>query len=88
MNTAWSMKSQGVDAEIELLKDRIIISRSGLLSKVSGTAKREIPYSSVLEVKFKEATVLAPGNIELARVGIPSTEDNSAFKIKFRKPKT
>ncbi len=87
MNDVWSMKMQGIDGEITLLKDRIIITRSGVISKLKGEAKREIPYSSVLEVKFKEANALAPGIMELTRVGISSTEDNSAFKIKFKKDK-
>lgn len=87
MTEQWSMKVQGLDGEIELLKDRIIISRNGWLSAMTGPNRRELPYSSVLEVHLKDATKLAPGHLEIMRVGIPSTDDNSAFRVKFKKDK-
>jgi len=83
------MKVEGIDGQIALLNDRIVITRDGLLNVFSFgfNSRREIPLSAISEVMFRNATVLKPGQIEFVRSGRSQDERKSARQsaVKFRK---
>ena len=72
------MRVEGIDGTVELLKDRIIITRPGTWNaiKYQGKGKREIPYGGVSEVLFKNARALSLGEIEFSRPGTDEAEKN------------
>lgn len=87
MNAGWSMKQEGVDGVVELLTDRIILTRPGLWNtvKFGSKGRREIPYAAVSEVQFKEARNLGFGEIEFVRTGSNPKEERHFYRIKFKK---
>ena len=83
------MKVSGLDGQIELMNDRVVIHRKGALNalKFGFNAKREIPISAISEVVFKGATTFKFGEIEFVRSG-RSSDERKASKhstVKFRK---
>ena len=79
----------GIDGKIELLSDRVIITRVGLWNsiKYAGNTRREIPLSAISEVAFKPASMLTLGEIEFVRGG-RSTEEKKRINVsavQFRK---
>lgn len=83
------MRAEGFDGVVELMEDRIVISRTGIFNmfKYGFNAKREIPISAVSEVMFKPPLLLGMGSIEFVRSGRSSDEKkgNAANIVKFRK---
>ncbi len=65
------MKIQGLDGTIELMNDRVVISRSGLLNslKFGTNSRREIPVGMISEVLFRAPSLLTMGEIEFIRSG-------------------
>jgi len=86
-NSNWSMKVQGVDGVVELLTDRIIITRPGLFSMFSFglNSKRELPYASVTEVLFNECKALAFGSIEFIHRGVFEPKHRRFYIVRFKK---
>jgi hypothetical protein len=85
------MRVEGMDGQIELMSDRVVIHREGLLNimKYGMGAKREIPLGAISEIAFKDAGMLTFGQIEFVRSG-RSTEEkkrNNASAVKFKRDK-
>ncbi len=61
----------GTDGSIEVLNDRIIVRRKGIMNMLNsaGGSQREIPLSAISEVAFKPATLMQGGQIEFVRAG-------------------
>ena len=79
----------GIDGQVELLTDRVIIHRSGIwnLVKYGMNATREIPLGAISEIAFKEATALWLGYIEFIRSGRAADElkKKNYSKVTFRR---
>jgi hypothetical protein len=56
----------GMDGEVHLLPDRVVIMRKGLWNavKFGFNAQRDIPLSAIHEIGFKNANVLMFGQID------------------------
>jgi hypothetical protein len=85
------MHVDGMDGQIDLLPDRVIIYRKGLWNsmKYGMHAKREIPLGAISEIGFKDASVISFGEIEFVRSG-RSTEErmkSNSNAVKFPKKK-
>lgn len=83
------MKVIGMDGQIELLPDRVVITRPGIFNaiKFGLNAQREIPISAISEVAFKKAGALTFGELEFVRSG-RSTEEkrkSSQSAVRFKK---
>ena len=82
------MKVVGLDGQIELLPDRVVIYRQGLLNavKYGFNAKREIPLGAISEVMFRSAGKLMFGTIEFVRSGRSVDEKNKSRHsiVKFK----
>ena len=65
------MRAEGVDGQIDLLPDRIVIHRQGLYNAIrfGFNATREIPLGAISEVMFRAAGKLSFGKIEFVRSG-------------------
>lgn len=65
------MRVEGNDGQIELLEDRVVIHRAGILNifKYGLNSKREIPLGAISEVAFKTPSILGMGQIEFIRSG-------------------
>jgi hypothetical protein len=83
------MMVTGVDGQIELLNDRVIIHRSGVwnMLKYGFNSTREIPLGAISEVAFKESSPLWIGYIEFIRSGRAADElkKKNYSKVTFRK---
>ena len=80
------MSVEGLDGQVELRTDRVVIYRRGLLNalKYGLNAQREIPLAAVSEVVFHPATALRFGTIEFVRSGRSSDEKKSSNStVKF-----
>ncbi len=79
----------GMDGQIDLLPDRIVITRPGLWNavKFGFNAQREIPISAISEVAFRKAGALTFGELEFVRSGRSTDEKkkNSQSAVKFKK---
>lgn len=73
------MLVEGLDGQVELLTDRVVIHRQGLLNaiKYGLNSQREIPLAAISEVVFHPASALRFGTIEFVRSG-RSTEERKA----------
>lgn len=83
------MKLAGLDGQVELMSDRVVIHRKGIVNAVrfGFGAKREIPIGAISEVVFKDATAFRFGEIEFVRSG-RSTDERKASRnstVRFRK---
>ena len=83
------MRVEGYDGQIELLADRVVIHRQGLLNMLwyGFNAKREIPLGAISEVGFKDASIFKQGEIEFLRSGSISVGKLATNKVKFPKKK-
>lgn len=79
-------RAVGIDGEVELLTDRVIINRTGIMNKLKygSAAKREIPLSSIASVNFCEATVFKQGSIDFDFAG-RSQRDTLQNAVRFTK---
>lgn len=70
----WESKVvAGLNGQLELYSDKIVIKRNGLLASFVGGPKdgKEIPLTSLISVKFQEATTFADGYIHFRIIGNP-----------------
>jgi hypothetical protein len=74
------IKIAGLDGQVELRDDRIIIHRKGLWNAMQFglNAKREIPLGAISEVMFRDASTFRFGEIEFVRGGRSVDEKKSA----------
>ncbi len=83
------LRIAGLNGQLVLLADRVIITRDGILNMFTFgfNSKREIPLSAISEVVFRNATIFTPGHIEFVRSGRSQDERKSAkhSTVKFRK---
>lgn len=65
------MRVEGTDGQVELLNDRVVISRDGIwnIFKYGFNSKREIPLGAISEVSFKPPSFFGMGEIEFIRAG-------------------
>lgn len=82
------MRVKGLDGEVELLTDRVIIHRKGLWNalKYGLSARKEIPLAAVTQINFRDATPLTFGDIDFAYAG-RSQIDQKQNTVKFGKRK-
>ena len=83
------MKVAGLDGQVMLLADRVVITREGILNMLSHgfNSKREIPLMAISEVIFKTPTLFQMGHIEFVRSGRSADERKTTKQstVKFRK---
>lgn len=74
------MRVDGLDGQIALLADRVVIRRDGLWNaiKYGFNSQREIPLAAISEVAFRDAGSLRFGEIEFVRSGRSIEEKKSA----------
>ena len=74
------MRANGLDGQVALLSDRIVIQRAGLLNamKYGFNSQREIPLSAISEVMFRAARGISFGSIEFVRSGRSVDEKDKA----------
>lgn len=81
------MKVTGVDGQIELLADRVVIHRTGIINifKHGLNSKREIPLGMISEVSFKSPSFMGFGEIEFIRSGSNTNAKNQVNQasVKF-----
>lgn len=60
------MHVSGIDGQVELTSDRVIVHRKGLLNalKHGANARHEIPLASISGVDFRDATLFKQGMID------------------------
>ena len=65
------MYVEGMDGQVELLPDRVVVHRKGLWNafKFGLTSRREIPLGAISEVGFKPPSMITFGEIEFVRSG-------------------
>lgn len=65
------MYVEGMDGQVELLADRVVIHRKGVFNafKFGLNARREIPLHAISEIGFKPASAIRFGEIEFVRSG-------------------
>ena len=81
------LKVNGMDGQLELTQDRVIITRDGLWAKFSHgfAARKEIPLASISTVQFKDATLLGQGEIDFVYAGFRAGDKPDQNKVKFNK---
>jgi len=79
----------GLDGQIVLLADRVVIRREGLWNamKYGFNSQREIPLGAISEVAFRDAGALRFGEIEFVRSGRSGDEKSNAKNNMVRFPK-
>lgn len=65
------MYVEGLDGQVELLPDRVIIHRRGFLNSLffGFNSRREIPIGQISEIAFRDANRIKFGVIEFVRSG-------------------
>ncbi len=65
------MKAVGMDGEVELLTDRVVINRPGWWNAIlfRFDTHREIPFSSIIEIKYKSPIMIMVGKIDFVMAG-------------------
>jgi len=65
------MKVVGSDGQIELMSDRVVITRAGIwnIFKYGLNTKKEIPLSAITTVNFRDANALRFGEIDFSYAG-------------------
>ncbi len=85
------MRVEGLNGQVELLADRVVIHRKGLWNALTYglNAKREIPLSAMSEVQFKEASRFNFGEIEFVGGGraAQTKKKINLNAVKFRRDK-
>ena len=81
------MKITGANGIVELMDDRIIIHRRGVLNafRYGFHARREIPFSSITSVNFRDANFFKMGEIDFDFAGrsqIDRQQNNVMFSSK------
>lgn len=81
------MYVEGIDGQVELMSDRVIVHRKGLLNslKHGGNARHEIPLASISGVDFQDATMLKQGMIDFDHAGKRSSGVKGRNSVKFGK---
>ena len=83
------MRVAGIDGQVALLADRVVITREGILNifTFGFNSKREIPLTAISEVIFKNPTLFRMGQIEFVRSGRSADERKTTKQstVKFRK---
>lgn len=78
----------GIDGQIELLTDRVVIHRKGLWNVIRFglNSHREIPLGAIAEVMFRDAGALVFGRIEFIRAGRSADEKKKDYSaVKFNR---
>ncbi|MEQ1789457.1 MAG: DUF4429 domain-containing protein [Rickettsiales bacterium] len=77
------MRVEGTDGQVELMNDRVVVVRSGIMSvmKFGANSKREIPLGAISEVVFKAPTFFGMGEIEFVRSGNSSSTGEGKKKV-------
>jgi len=77
------MKAEGVDGQIHVLKDRILITRKGIMAMIAHGIKpsKEIPLASVSSVEFQDATRFSAGSLSIYYGGKGASADAT---VKFQ----
>ncbi|MDE3016406.1 MAG: hypothetical protein KGI29_05740 [Pseudomonadota bacterium] len=85
------MTVAGLDGQVELLSDRVVIHRQGLWNalKFGFNARREIPLSAITEVAFKPAGRFMFGEIEFVSSGraVHHKKTANPSAVKFKRDK-
>jgi hypothetical protein len=85
------MMVQGLDGQVELLSDRVIIHRQGMwnMFKYGMNARREIPLGAISEVSFRSANAIIFGQIDFMRAGggTVGKKKTSDTAVKFKRDK-
>ena len=83
------MRAIGVDGQIALLSDRVVIQREGLWNalRYGFHSRREIPLGAISEIMFRDAGALRFGEIEFIRGGRGPDEHKKSKNsmVKFHK---
>lgn len=81
------MYVEGIDGQIELMNDRVIVHRKGILNSMKHglNARHEIPLASISGVDFQDATVFKQGMIDFDHAGKRSSGQKGRNSIKFSK---
>ena len=81
------MKVAGTDGQLELMADRIVITRDGLWAKYSHGVggKKEIPITSISTVEFKDAGLFGKGEIDFVYAGFRAGGKPNQNKVQFTK---
>jgi len=74
------MRAVGIDGQVDLLPDRVVIHRDGLLNaiKYGFNSTREIPLGAISEVMFRASGKFIFGSIEFVRSGRSVDEKNKS----------
>jgi hypothetical protein len=79
----------GMDGQVELLPDRVVIHRKGLLNSLfyGFNARREIPLGAISEVMFRDASRFKYGVIEFVRSGssVSERKNQGTCIVKFNR---
>ena len=81
------MYVKGVDGQVELTTDRVVVHREGLFNtlKYGRHASHEIPLSSVSGIDFHDATFFTMGEIDFDHPGKMSDSKGKKNAVKFNK---
>lgn len=87
------MKAVGLDGEVVLLTDRVVINRPGWWNAIlfKFDTHREIPFSSISEIKYNACIMILPGRIDFLMtggtvvIGKKKGRGNSPTAVKFNK---
>ncbi|MFN3657397.1 MAG: zinc ribbon domain-containing protein [Pseudolabrys sp.] len=71
------MKFTGNNGQVEVLEDRLIITRKGLIGFLTQGFKGEktIPFSSISAVQFREPGAIVLGYIQFSIMGAPESSN-------------
>ena len=81
------MSIAGMDGQVELMSDRVVIHRRGLWNvlKYGINSRREIPIGAISEITFRSPSLITFGEIDFVRSGRSADEkklgSNSAVKF-------
>ena len=80
---------EGLDGQVELMADRVVIHRRGVINSLffGYNSRREIPLGAISEVMFRDANRLKFGVIEFVRSGRSADErkGKNACIVKFNR---
>jgi len=81
------MYVEGIDGQVELMTDRVIVHRKGLLNSMKHgvNSRLEIPLASISGVDFQDATLLRQGMIDFDHAGKRSSGQKGKNSVKFGK---
>ena len=92
------MRAEGSNGSVELLNDRIVIRRKGLLNVLTQgfQGEKSIPYTSITAVQFRPAGSIMAGVIQFTMKGgrefyggmLEATQDENAIMFTRQQEKT